>query len=363
MSEMRKKPLLFEKFHDLESNIPWIKLAPLRTHVRELKFLEQKLGINSLWVKQDGLTSPLYGGNKVRLLEFILADALKKDSKEVVATGGIGSHLSIANALFCNKLKIKPISILMDQPVTPYVRNNLLLNLHFKNEIYYRQRYIPKDETTYFTSLGGVTTLGTLGFVNAIFKLQNQINNGEMPEPDYLFVACGSSSTAAGLTIGVNITNLKTEIHFVQTSLVKTPMLNVVQRLIKRTRRLLIKAGAIIPPESFKHLIPEPIHFGGEYGIPTLECLEAIKLIKETEKIILEPTYTAKTFVVLLNFIRKNKKKIKKKTILFWNTYNSRDFSNILARVDYHGLPKNLHWVFENPLSNFGIKNYLEYIR
>ena len=307
MSETRNKPLLFEKYQNLESTIPWIKLAPLRTPVKQLKNLEQKVGINSLWVKCDNLTSPLYGGNKVRQLEFMLGDALEKGSKEVVTTGGIGSHFSIANAIFCNELKLKPISILMDQSVTPQVRDNLLLNLHFKNEIYYGRRYVPEGENTYFTTKGEAISLGTLGLLNGVLELKNQINNGEMPEPDYIFVACGSSSTASGITIGANITDLKPEIHFVQTSLIKAPMINTLKKLIKRTWKLLIKKGASIPPESYKYLFPEPLHFGGEYGTPTLECLETMKLIKETENIILEPTYTAKTFAALLDFIRRNK--------------------------------------------------------
>ena len=61
MPENRKKPLLFEKYPDLEADIPWIKLAPLRTPVKKLTILEKKLGIDSLWVKCDNFTSPLYG--------------------------------------------------------------------------------------------------------------------------------------------------------------------------------------------------------------------------------------------------------------------------------------------------------------
>ena len=89
MSESRKKPILFEYYPDLESGIPWIKLAPLRTPVKQLNKLQEHLGINSLWVKQDNFTSPIYGGNKPRKLEFLLADAINKDYEKVLAESDI----------------------------------------------------------------------------------------------------------------------------------------------------------------------------------------------------------------------------------------------------------------------------------
>lgn len=55
---------------------------------------------------------------------------------------------------------------------------------------------------------GGSSALGTLGFVNAAFELKGQIKSGAMPEPDHIFVACGSMGTAAGLLIGCTLTGL-----------------------------------------------------------------------------------------------------------------------------------------------------------
>ena len=146
MSENRKKPILFEKFPDLEANIPWIKLAPLRTPLINLTHLQEMLGLDSLWLKQDNLTSPIYGGNKTRKLEFLLADALEKGCTKVMTVGGIGSNHCVANAAFCNELNLKPISALIDQPITTYVRNNLLLELYFKAEIIYS--HDPEDLQT-----------------------------------------------------------------------------------------------------------------------------------------------------------------------------------------------------------------------
>ena len=355
MPEIRKKPLLFEEYPDLEANIPWINLAPLRTPVKKLTKIEEKLGINSLWIKCDNLTSPLYGGNKPRKLEFIYADALNQGYKKVLTAGGIGSNHCVANAIFCEKLNLKPIAVMIDQPVTTYVRNNLLLDVYYKNKIFYLKKKIPKNSDIYYMVPGGSTPLGTLGFVNAAFELKNQVNNGEIPEPDYIFIPNGSSGTAAGLTLGVKIAGLKTHIHAVQVSMSSISNFKVIRRLSNKTKKLMVKYDKSIPEITFEHLHFNKDFFGGQYGLPTREGLEAIKLMKEMEEFILEPTYTGKTFAALLGFVRANKMDIKDKTIMFWNTYNSRDFSDILKKVDYHDLPKELHRVFEEPLPDYGM--------
>jgi len=182
MPENRKKPLLFEKYPDLEANIPWIKLAPLRTPVKKLTILEKKLGINSLWVKCDNLSSPLYGGNKVRKLEFLLADAKDKGYKKVMTAGGLGSNHCVATAVFCNQLNLKPSAVLVNQPITSHLRNNLLLNLYFKNKILYTDDYdnIPRDPDVYYMAPGGSTPLGILGFVNAVFELKSFVIKNEL---------------------------------------------------------------------------------------------------------------------------------------------------------------------------------------
>ena len=355
MSENRKKPLLFEKFPDLEANIPWIKLAPLRTPIINLNRLQEMLGLDSLWLKQDNLTSPIYGGNKTRKLEFLLADALEKGCPKVMTTGAIGSNHCVANAAFCNELNLKPVSALNDQPITTYVRNNLLLELYFKAEIIYShdredlqnkiQSKLKNNPGLYFHGPGGSTPLGILGFVNAALELKDQVNNGDIPEPDYIYAACGSMGTAAGLTLGIKLAGLKTIIYGIKVS--DSPNINSIIKLAKKGLNLLQRNDKSIPKITYEHLKLDGGYFGDSYGKPTKECLEAIELLKVMENVTLEPTYTGKAMAGLIDNAQKEKLKLKDKTILFWNTYNSQDFSEILNKMDYHDLPKELHWVFE----------------
>ncbi|MFX1340340.1 MAG: 1-aminocyclopropane-1-carboxylate deaminase/D-cysteine desulfhydrase [Promethearchaeota archaeon] len=363
MSESRKKPFLFETYPDLESGIPWINLAPMRTPVKQLKKLQDYLGINSLWIKQDDLTSPIYGGNKPRKLEFLLADAKKKDCNKVLTVGGIGSNHCVATAAFCKELNLKSYAALVFQPITIYVRNNLLLELYFKNNLTYShtqrgmrltvRRMLSKIKDLYYIGSGGSTPLGTLGFVDAVFELKNQINNQKLPEPDYIFVANGSMGTTAGLTLGIKLAKLKTIVYAIRVTDPSFASVENTQNLAIKSRALLAKYDKSIPKLSFKHLIIDGNYYGETYGKPTPEGLEAIKLIRENEGITLEPTYTGKTFAGLIDYVRTKKINFRDKIVLFWNTFNSQDYSNVISKIDYHNLPKKLHWVFKKPISDY----------
>lgn len=366
MEKPRKTPLLFEKYPALEGRIPWTCLAPLKTPVQECVTLEKKLGLDSLWIKRDDLTSPLYGGNKVRKLEFILADVKNKGCDKVIAVGGIGSNHCVANGIFCRELDLEPIAGMVNQPLTTHVRKNLLLDLHFRNEIIYARGtagLIPKilgkylrSRSTYLMMPGGSSPLGTLGFVNAALELKEQVDKGELPEPDHIFVACGSCGTAAGLALGVKLAGMKTRVHAVQVSFALFSGTRALNRTARGAWKLVARHEKTVPNMTFGHLVHEPGYFGETYGKPTREGLDAVRLLKEMEDITLEATYTGKAFAALNGFVRGREDELKDKTLLYWHTYNSRDFSDIVAEQDYHDLPNELHWVFETPLPDFGLK-------
>lgn len=366
-TETRPRPLLFETYPALEGAIPWLELAPLRTPVERLAGVGAELGVDSLWVKRDDQTSPLYGGNKCRKMEFILADARAKGRDTIITTGGIGSNHCLANAIFCKELGLHSVSALIDQPVTPLVRKNLLLDYHYDTEFLYAHgmggiflkilwKYLKKRHT-YFMWPGGSTPLGTLGFVNAALELREQVARGEMPEPDHLFVACGSTGTAAGLALGLELAGLETEVHAVQVSFELFTNPKALRKLATKAWRLLRKHAPDQVPGQVRldNVIFDSAHFGGEYGRPTAEGVAAIQQAWEADHLKIEPTYTGKAFAALIDFVQARPDDCADQTLLFWNTYNSRDFSDIVAHVDYHALPEKLHWVFEEPLPDFGL--------
>ena len=85
------KPLLFEAYPGLEA-VPWVSLGNFPTPIQRLTKLGEAKGFKNLYVKRDDKSSPIYGGNKVRKLEWVLADAKEKGRKTLITVGGSGSN-------------------------------------------------------------------------------------------------------------------------------------------------------------------------------------------------------------------------------------------------------------------------------
>ncbi len=351
---------MFDRFSGLAGQVPWMQLGSFPTPVEKITGLDY----DNLWIKRDDLSSGIYGGNKIRKLEFIMADVQRKDKSHVVTMGGIGTNHGLATAAFCRELDIRCTLLLFKQPVTSYVQNNLRLFRHFNAELDYkgslfntalsfytssRLRY----PGAYFLFAGGSTPLGSLGFVNAVFELKKQIQEGLLPEPDIIICPLGSNGTLAGLSLGVKLAGLKSQVKGVR---VTAPCLGpipastpkIVLQLMKETLKLLRKADSSIP--SMK-LTEEPLiideFFGDGYGCATEQCIEVLDEVKEKAGIKLDPCYTAKTFAA----VKKQCESKEKQKVLYWHTYNSVDLTDAAGAVNPEELPLNLRkFLEEEPL-------------
>ncbi|MGB4270700.1 MAG: pyridoxal-phosphate dependent enzyme [Spirochaetota bacterium] len=346
---------LYEVFPELKK-LPRVSLGNFPTPVQKLS----SLGHDSLWIKRDDVSSVLYGGNKVRKLEFTLAEAIVTEKKKVVTMGGIGTNHGLATAIFCKHLGLGCRLLLFWQPVTEYVKRNLLLFVRYGAEVHYYKTMLKTGfmfytkerlaHDAYFLYAGGSSPLGTVGFVNAAFELKSQIEKGELPEPDYIVCALGSAGTMAGLWLGARLAGLKSIVVGVRVtdrSLGPVPIANEksVMSLIKKTFTLMKK---ITPLPQIIFTTPIILHdwCGEGYGYPTGACLDAIETMKTKEGIQLEPTYTGKTFAAVCDMLKRPE--FKDKTILYWHTYNSVDLTGEAQKVDVSALPKNLQWVFKS---------------
>ena len=357
------RPLL-EQYPELKRSLPFTPMGVLPTPVERLDALEAALGAQDtqLFIKRDDLSGAPYGGNKVRKLEFILPHVQAKGYKEVLTFGGAGSNHALATALYAKQLDIGCVSMLIDQPNAHSVQRNLLMSLQAGAELHLssnmvaitaaslRQLFAHKRNTGTFPFIippGGTSPLGMIGFVNAALELKMQIENGEIPEPDYIYAASGSMGTVVGLLLGLKVAGLKTQVAAIRVTELKYTSMKKAKRLFNGTVRLLHKHDADFP------LLPFPIadfqlnhnFYGNAYGLYTPEAMEAIRLLDETSAIHIEGTYTGKTVAALLADIKAGK--LHNKTVLFWNTHNSTDLSNDIEGADYHDLPKAFHKYFE----------------
>ena len=355
---------LFACYLGLIGSVPHRILGALPTPVERLQALEEVLGATGaqLYVKRDDLSGSPYGGNKVRKLEFILARAVARGYREVLTFGGAGSNHALATGLYARRMGVKSISMLIPQPNAYSVRKNLLLSQRAGIELHLGSgmagialatlnlvcaRRLRNGRFPYLIAPGGTSAVGMVGFVNAAFELKEQIERGEVPEPDVLYAASGTMGTVIGLLLGLKAAGLKTKVAAVRVTEARFSSPGKAARLFRATNKLLHEADPAFPVLPFPHQDFQFIHdfYGEAYGLYTPEAMEAVRLAAKTSPLRLEGTYTGKTFAALLADTRAGR--LQNKTVLFWNTHNSMDLSGEISGMDYHELPEAFHRYFE----------------
>lgn len=354
-----RRPRVFERFPALAERVPWRDLGLAGTPVERMRGLGAALGHDGLWIKRDDLTSPRYGGNKSRKLEFVLAEALARGSREVIAVGALGSHQCVATAAFAVPLGLGCVAAVADQPLTDEVRQNLLLDLHFGATFLYARDYdalarrvverVREGRGSLVLAPGASTPAGNLGFVEAALELAEQVARGEMPAPDRIFVCGASTGSAAGLALGLGVAGLGAVVHVVAASEPRWCTPQVLAGHDRDLRDWLCGAGVDPgPPAATPRVHFDAGQLGRGYALATPASRRARALLARHEGIAVEPCYTAKTLAALCDYVAERAPHTRRETLLFWHTASSRDFRRELAACDPAALPAELHWVFES---------------
>ncbi len=325
--------------------------------------------------KKTGENSRLFGGNKVRKLEFLLADALKHNAQTIITFGCAGSNHALATSTYAHELGLKSISLLRPQPNSHIVRRNLLLGLSngttlrlsptaelhksviIAELVNHKQLY---GSFPYVIPVGGSCPLGILGFINAAFELKEQIARGLMPEPDRIYVPVGSCGTFVGLLLGVKAAKLKSRVIgvTVEPEEQEHEFLEKVLKLFKETNNLLYANDHTFTRFNLAASDIELFYkaCGQEYALFTQEAVDAIKLVNKTENIQLDGVYTGKAFAGMLEHIQENP--VAQEVVLFWNTFCADSFESQVVSQDYRKLPKAFHHYFETEVQ--ALDNSLE---
>jgi len=333
-----RSPLL-DRFPQLD--LPWIPLGDWPTPVALLARLSQELG-SEIWVKQDDCSALRYGGNKVRKLEHLLAEAVSGEKQSIVTVGGIGSNHVVATALHAQQLGLPTRAVVVPQPVTAQVRRNLALARSLGVELtpcpvrplvpLYLSRLLRREDRPHLIGPGGSSAMGVLGYVSAGIELKQQIDAGLLPEPEEIYVALGSGGSMAGLALGCALAGLTCRVVGVR--VVERLLVNatLVRALMRGARRLLGGVKLARPGIRVVHG-----YLGRCYGAVTPAATEAVEVARQLEGLRLETTYTGKAFAALLDACRARAGQ----RLLFWNTFNSRDTSALL-RADLPPLPERI---------------------
>lgn len=357
--------LLFAQWPGLKGKIPYISFGNLPTPVQKLHAISTKKGV-SVYIKQDGLSGgfdaqgkSLYGGNKIRKLEFLLAQARHVGAQKVMTFGCAGSNHTVATSVHAHQMGMKTICMLLHQPSSQGLRKNLLLHLDYETELHFNannelrqlnaffvwlEQYKKDGHPPYIIPTGGSNAIGTIGFVNAAFELAEQIKQGLLPKPSHIYVACGSCGTTAGLLLGCMAAGIDVDIVALAVHPASaTYFPDKIAKLFNETNALLHNADPSFPLFEFpdNHLIVD-LRFGGSrYGLFSDEGIHAYQELLDLEHIQLDGTYSAKAFAGLLETIKPDSHT----SVLFWNTFCST--STKRTPHDYSKLPACLHDYFE----------------
>ena len=302
---------LFRAFPAAAGGIPWTPLGDWPTPVERVTGVEGLPG--ELWVKRDDLSSARYGGNKVRKLEYLLADAVDRGAGRVITTGVVGSHHALATCVHARGLGLPTTLVVFPQPMTDHAREIAALNEEWADELcrcgtFATQPFVEaavrwrrRRDRPYVIPGGGSSPLGVLGHVGGALELAEQVAAGQAPRPDVVWVAAGTLGTLAGLAIGAAMTGVTDRVIGVR--IVPSAVGNalVLARLVEGAVAILREAGVPAPDP---RLVMTRVEIrggwlGGGYGHPTHAGAEAAERFAAAG-LTLDPSYTAKTAAALL---------------------------------------------------------------
>lgn len=277
------------------------KLGLFPTPLHYLPNMSKELGTN-VWVKRDDLCGVALGGNKVRKLEYLLADAKAKGYDLVMTTGQAQSNHAMLTAACAKRLGLDCILVLKERGVTARKGNQILnylmdaevrfIDTDSYDEIYDEMDRIAEEmgRKVYKIPCGGSNALGSLGYIGCMKEVAE---SGQKFE--HIVCACGSGGTAAGTILGAKM--YMPETHVMCSMVDSDPFDVIVPELMKETVALLEEDMEIPEPDLVDMC-------GPGYSIPSEEGNEAIALMMKLEGIVLDTCYTGKAFAGLVKRAR-----------------------------------------------------------
>jgi len=293
---------------------PRLNLARLPTPLRLLERYSvqhsSELRGTRVWVKHDNLTGTETSGNKLRKLEFTLAEALAQSCDTLITCGGVQSNHCRVTALVAAQLGLRVHLLLRGEPATPADGNLLLDKLAGAVIHYVPPRQWHRHEAmaarlqtelavdghkAFFIPTGASDEIGLWGYVAACEELADDLQR-EGFRPDAIVTATGSGGTQAGLIAGNALFDLAERVLAIN-------VCDDAQYFHDKVRRDFAKwesRYAELLPTGFTtgSLAVDTVegYVGPGYGEADADVFECIRLMARTEGLVLDPVYTGKAF-------------------------------------------------------------------
>jgi L-cysteate sulfo-lyase len=298
---------------------PRVRLGHLPTPLEPMTRLSDLLGGPRLWIKRDDCTGLAFGGNKTRKLEYLVADALRQDVDTLITLGATQSNHARQTAAAAAKFGLKCVLILEEripEPDDTYRHNgNVLLDRLLGATL----KFVPRDSSMtaaaelaadevrraggrpFVIPGGGSNAVGALGYVGCALEVLQQAAELGI-RIDRVVHATGSSGTQAGLIAGFDGAQSGVRVLGITVGRLRDNQERNVGRLLDETWEHLGMKGA--PPQG--NIEANDSYFGEAYGVPTPAMKEAVRLLAETESVLLDPVYSGKAMSGLIDLVRKD---------------------------------------------------------
>ena len=307
--------------------LPRIPLAAIPTPIQEAPNLTKALGGPRILVKRDDLTGLGFGGNKVRHMEFCMADALAKGADVSINTNLWMSNNSRIIGAASKKVGMRYICVVPGGKGKPIQGNLLVLDL-MGTELHLLETTDDETVRRYVADLAeqvrrqGHTPYvhlfelmsrasGSIGYLDATLEMAEQLDELGIQEVKVYVV---SGATHGGLALGVKALGLPWHITGVLVAEVSLYFADVLGWANGAAQRL--ELPLTLEQED---VIQTSDYIGPGYAVAGQECVDAMRMMAELEGIILEPIYTGKALAAVIDHVRKGIL-TSKDTVLFMHT-------------------------------------------
>ena len=319
-----------------------IKLANLPTPIKKMEKYSQTIDGPEIYIKRDDLTGITLTGNKVRKLEFVVAEALEQNADVLITCGGIQSNHARATAVVAAQSGINSFLVLRGQQ-TADIDGNLFLDhlmgadVKFITAEDYRDHVDEIMEEAaenlrqqgyrpYIIPEGASNELGAVGYIAATEEIVSQLKAMNL-KIDTIISATGSGGTYAGLLMGKRIFNQNYEVYGINVCDDEQYFINRISEILKKAQNR-FKLNLNLSRADIKIIDG---YVGEGYALCRPQEIETIKKVAQTEAIVLDPVYTGKAMLGLTDQIKKGRF-IKGEKILFLHS------GGIFGLFAYRGL-------------------------